>query len=296
MNCQNCGSQLMGVEQVCPVCGAPVASMIQQQQQMMQQQQQMTPAQPGMYPVGNDTGASEEVPKKDNKMFAIILFLVALAAIGVGVFLAITGDGDGGDNSGGNGGQVEPAPTTTSIEYAGYTFSFSSEYKSSISKHLGLLIKDTSLNRYFINVDYSHTYDDYKKDFTEKYPDKIESMVAEIGEEGNKREFLVANIASDDGTISGLQFVTKGSSEDTTFIGFMVKPEYENVKTEEMIVLCNLLNTAVKTGEVVKGSELDMGRNGIRIYSVVKDYFEEAEETTPEENTEENTENSGETE
>ena len=32
-------------------------------------------------------------------MFAIILFLVALAAIGVGVFLAITGDGDGGERN-----------------------------------------------------------------------------------------------------------------------------------------------------------------------------------------------------
>lgn len=261
MKCKNCGTELIGMEHACPMCGAPLPINNNPSPKVVEQS------------LGNPTIASnimveepkteevEEPPRKDNKIFAIVIFIIAVAAIAVGVFLAITDKND-------NKLPKEEQPTENIVEYAGYTFHFPLTYQYQLKDKLGFVVTDSKYNIFTIALDYTNTYEAYKKAFTDKYPN--ENVVASSG----GREYLKAVIQDSEGHY-GLQYVTLTSEKTACYIGMIVKPDYSKVVDNEIYVLDEFLDKAEKTREVEAGTEEDMGRDGIQIRTLEIEQFHE---------------------
>ncbi len=260
MKCKNCGTDLIGMEHACPMCGAPLPVNTNPNPNVVVQQPVVNPMMaPNIITEEPKPEVVEEIPKKDNKMYAIIAFVIAVAAIAVGVFLIIT---DKNDNIVPKGEQ----PTENVVEYAGYTFHFPLTYQYQLKEELGFMVTDSKYNTFTIALDYTNTYEAYKNYFASKYPN--ENIVASSG----GREYLKA-VIQDSEEHYGLQYVTITPDGKACYIGFIVKPDYSKVVDNEIYVLNEFLDKAEKTEEIEAGAEEDMGRDGIQIRSLEIEQF-----------------------
>ena len=235
MNCKNCGAQLVGMEHACPLCGAPVPVNPQQTIPQMNPNMMTQPVvSPNMAPNIIETPPVEptpEPPQKDNKMFAIIIFIVAVAAIAVGVFLLITDKGEPIN-------EPVDVPTENVATYAGYTFHFPLSYQSQNREDLGLAITDSKYNLYTFEIDYSHTYEEYKASYA-AYPTETKTI--------SSREYLLITITGEEGKY-GLQYVTATADNTACFVGTIIKPDYSLVVDDELQVLDEFINSHILTG------------------------------------------------
>ena len=268
MNCKNCGTQLTGMEQNCPVCGTPVVQgavqppttmpqvEVQQFSGMNAYPNQVQPEAVLLNPEGNSIPPKEK--KNNKKTVAVALALIAVIAIGAGVFLSL---------------REEPTPqqkeeipqkeegedvVSNQIQYAGYQFTLSPEYDSTIVSDTGLIIKNSDV-MFTIAVDYTSPYSYYKQEFLRVYPDTSFVMMA------NDKEYVTSLAGVTDGF--GTEYMTVASDEDSsTFVGLIIHSDYTQATERDLDVLNEILISATKEYDVTVGSSEDIGRAGIINY------------------------------
>ena len=263
MKCKNCGNDLVGMEHACPMCGAPLPTIPPQQIPMQQMQMpvmpnyQMNPVLIPLEEVQQTVNAevpeeTVEQPKSDNKIFAIILGIVALAAIVVGIFLIVLGNGDEEEAS---------QSISNKIVYAGYEFTLPFNYTGKVKDGLGLTVKDPYDNRYTILIDYTNKYEAYKASFKESYPTQIDSMTVNLSD----REFLSLKVGDVAANTAAAQYVTSSGDLAVAFVGFIVRNDFAAPSTAEFEVLNTILNTAEKKEDINVNSKENLGREGIKL-------------------------------
>ena len=297
MNCKNCGNPLSGIEHACPLCGAKLPEMPQpvpgqmmpgvpqampgmpQQmmpgmpQQMPGMPQQMPgmpqqPMGPQMTPVGvgqqpmtmgvmPEQPKEEVKPQKDNKMFVILLAIVAIAAIGVGIFLLLTDEEE----------VTQPTPqpvedygepVTNTINYGGYTITIPDGYTAEIGDYYGLTLKGPTVI-FTIGVDYTNNYNFYKTAFLNAYPTEAANMIKTFG----SNEYVAVIITDPEGA-NGTQYMSATSDAKGTFVGMVVRSDYTAPTEEEFTALNEILSTAVIQTEVAPGEDDDYGKTGFK--------------------------------
>lgn len=271
MNCKNCGTALMGMEHACPVCGAPVPQMPQQPVQnpvaapdayqaglpQMPQTTMMSPATtPGAMPEPVSEPVAEK-PKKDNKIFGILLIIVAFAAIGVGVFLMMTEEKTTPVPVQQEQTQQEQVVTANYVEFGGFNFEVPAEYTSEVNDKV-LTIQNENVI-YTIQVDYTNSYDTYKTAFINAYPAQAASIVTNVGD----REYVAAIITDQADQVStGTEYMT--NMENITIVGWVVRSDYTPATTDEFDGLNEILASASLVGDIAEGtSDQDSGVSGI---------------------------------
>ena len=296
MNCKNCGTPLSGIEHACPMCGAKLPEMPQpvpgqmmpgmqgqmpgmpqpmpgmtggmmpQQMPAMPQQPtmpQMTPVGVGQQPMAMgmmpEQPTEEVKPKKDNKMFLILLAVVAVAAIGVGIFLMLTDEEEQAPTP--SPSETEyTVPTLVAETYGGYTFTIPSGYTSEINDTYGLTIKNTN-SIFTIGVDYTNNYEYYKTAFQGAFPTEAANMVKTFG--GNE---YVAAILTDTEGANGTEYMTSTSDALGTFVGMVVRSDFSPPTEAEFTTLNDIITGAIKQTVVNPGDADDIGKAGIRNY------------------------------
>ncbi len=270
MKCKNCGTDLVGMEHACPMCGAPLPTMPPQAPRMVspqevqsampqsyQQNYQMNPVLIPLEEVQQTVNVEPEPEqpeqsKSDNKMFAIILGVVALAAIIVGIFLGVLGPDE----------DDEPKTISNKLMYAGYEFTLPLNYTGGVNDKLGLTIKDSYDNRYTVLIDFTNKYEAYKTTLSQTYPTQINDMIVKMA---NNREFISIKVGDVSTNSVGTQYITTSQDFAVSFVGFIVKGDYSAPGSEEFEVLNTILNTAEKKKDININSQENAGREGIKL-------------------------------
>ena len=174
------------------------------------------------------------------KIVSIVLCAIGIVSITVGIVIA-------------------KLSNSNIIRYAGYKFTIPENCTATIDKDRGLIVKTEDNNKYVIAVDYTNTFEDYKKSYSEIYYIPIERMLTKV--EG--REYLISMITDETQFGSAGRYAT--TVDNQVFSGLVVRYQLARPEEKDFIFINSLIDGAEKVSEVKKGSKQDIGRKSIEI-------------------------------
>lgn len=151
------------------------------------------------------------------------------------------------------------------ILYNGYKFKVPNNFKRSLSKDYGLFIYNKSLN-YIIEIDYTNNYNSYVDYFKNIYSNSSNNL--EVTLYGRK----YAGIVIEKEGKKASEFITK-LDEDTSFIGVVVRKDYETPIREDYEILTKILDS-VKKDSTYKGK---IKNNSIKTFTFDENMYKFAE-------------------
>lgn len=243
--------------EVAPVAGPVMNSSVP----VMNSAQPVNPmgGQPAM---GQVPGQPAEKPKQNKTVLLIIILIGVVAIAAVSLFALGVFDGEesespssGGGNSGGDSGDIVERNDTTET-YAGYTFTIPEGYTSSIDDKSGLIVENSKLG-FSILVDYTNTFEKYKEEYSKKYPEYANSMVATIG----GRQYIGLMLTKDGKNAA--YYVSKDKNSDVTFVGIIANSSYTDPSESDFAVLTKVLDSAKSGSKFAPGDAGDAGANGV---------------------------------
>lgn len=257
MNCSNCGAQLIGTEQVCPICGNPLTVGMPDNLAPMQPDPMLTE------PVVPDMSGTEmlnpvpQKPRKDGKVFAIILAMLAVAIIGVGVVLSLS---EAPEAEPVVEDEEEEEVDTSKMVYSGYEFHIPEGYQLTMDSSNAMFLKNDEVI-YTINLDYTNSYETYKSAFLAVPKERSNVVVLSAT---NNREYVMAPLLGPTGE-QALQYITK-ADDGVVFTGYIVRSNYQLEEMDAVPMVLNNFLTVVKKSEEVDADKIDAGVNGIVNY------------------------------
>lgn len=280
MFCKKCGKQLSGTETACPNCGEFVNNQnmnnganqpIQQSNNQMNQPFQQQPNQfnnSNMNQPMNQYGQPNQFNnQKNNTTIILVIVLATVIIIGLILFLFVfkkdgktaptTPETPTPTTPTGTGSE-EPKTNSNTVSYAGYTFTLPADYESEITDS-GLLIASTQV-AYIINVDYSHTYEEYKNALIQEYPDQASRIVTQIA----GKEYAAVQGEMEAGSGEIVLLLATSASSTSTFVIYAANNSYSIVTTNQVQDLGTIINSATQSkGSFAPGSSKDAGKDGI---------------------------------
>ncbi len=225
-----------------------------------------------MTPV-TDTTATTEAPKKSSSITPrtiILLVIMVLCIIGAVVYFLVFNGGKDVEESvpakeDTTTSQVS-TDTTSKATYGGFTFTVPDGYATEEDAELGLVMYNSSI-MYSINVDYSHTYDDYLAAFKAEYPDQADKVEATVS--GRK---YIAVYTQVDGKYMYV-YVSK-ATDSAAFVGAAANSSYSLFTEADFVDLTTILDSA-KQGSTsfAPGDNGDAGKDGIKKFALSQDKF-----------------------
>lgn len=269
MFCQKCGNQLNGTENVCPNCGMQVnntqanmnGSMGQQPVQPQFQQPMPQYQQPNQF-----NGQNNNQPN-NNKTVILIVALIAVVAIAIVLFLFVFKKDENPTQPSNNttttpttvtdqtdsGSSGTTVSTGNKASYGGYSFTIPAGYETETTSD-GLTIYSNDLC-FIIQVDHSHTFEDYIEGVKQKYPSQASQMNI------NGRQYI--NLPYEEAGKKAACIFTKASSS-STFVVVAANRSYTTVTSNELEVLDKIISSAAQGNSTFGPSNnVDAGKDGL---------------------------------
>lgn len=261
MQCNNCGTQLAEGEITCPRCGTPVDGISQPYTAIKNEIPQQVQPQP--------TAVEQSVPKQEAKektgngrkvlIFLIVVTLIALLAV---MFYSVVLTETPNENNIPTNKDEPQKEKTITQDYGGYTFTIPEGYQYKISELYGLIIFNES-EAYSIMVDYTNPYETRKATYIAQFPNQAANLITTV----SNKEFTTLLITTPTGGFA-TQYATITSEKNSSFIGLVVRSDYQNPTAVELANLAQILESATQSAAITPGSANDAGTIGIQVYTV----------------------------